>query len=79
MPHGAARSPQASGGPVCNHASLHFQGGGVVATDPPVDRPAARYTDDLAQLPGRGLLGAAAHSPALTACGGEEGGGRAPS
>jgi hypothetical protein len=46
-----------------------------VALDPPVDSPAARYTDDLYELPGRGegLVNAAGHSPALTVCG--EGGG----
>jgi hypothetical protein len=57
--------------PVCNQASPHFQGGGLVALDPPVDSPAARYTDDLSPLPGRGegLVTAAGHSPALTLCG----------
>jgi hypothetical protein len=63
---------------VCNQASPHFQGGDLVATDPPVDSPAARYTDDLSPLPGRGggRIGAAANSPALTGC--DEGGGPAP-
>ena len=58
--------------PVCNQASPHFQGGGNVALDEPVDSPAARYTDDLAPVPGqgKGLLKAAANSPALTICGG---------
>jgi hypothetical protein len=62
--------------PVCNQASSHFQGGGLVALDPPVDSPAARYTDDLYQLPGQGegLVNAAAHSPALTVCGPDDGG-----
>ncbi len=61
--------------PVCNQASPHFQGGGLVALDPPVDSPAARYTDNLSPLPGQGagLVTAASHSPALTVCG--EGGG----
>jgi hypothetical protein len=68
-----------SGGPsvpVCNQASPHFQGGGLVALDPPVDSPAARYTDDLYELPGRGegLVTAAEHSPALTVCGQDDGG-----
>jgi hypothetical protein len=63
--------------PVCNQASPHFQGGGLVALDPPVDSPAARYTDDLSPLPGRGegLVNAASHSPALTICGEGDGGG----
>jgi hypothetical protein len=63
--------------PVCNQASPHFQGGGLVALDPPVDSPAARYTDDLYQLPGNGegLVNAASHSPALTVCGEDDGGG----
>ena len=63
--------------PVCNQASPHFQGGGLVALDPPVDSPAARYTDNLYELPGRGegLVTAAGHSPALTVCGGDGGGG----
>jgi hypothetical protein len=64
--------------PVCNQASPHFQGGGLVALDAPVDSPAARYTDDLSPLPGKGegLVTAAAHSPALTVCGpaGDDGG-----
>jgi hypothetical protein len=68
------------GGSVCNQASPHFQGGGLVATDPPVDSPAARYTDNLSPLPGQGagLEGAAVHSPALTGCD-DGGGGPAPS
>jgi hypothetical protein len=63
--------------PVCNQASPHFQGGGLVALDPPVDSPAARYTDDLSPLPGHGegLVNAAGHSPALTVCGEDDGGG----
>ena len=63
--------------PVCNQASPHFQGGGLVALDPPVDSPAARYTDDLSPLPGHGegLVTAAGHSPALTVCGEDDGGG----
>jgi hypothetical protein len=68
----AAPAAQASPSvPVCNQASPHFQGGGLVALDPPVDSPAARYTDDLTQLPGKGegLVTAASHSPALTVCG----------
>jgi hypothetical protein len=62
--------------PVCNQASPHFQGGGLVALDPPVDSPAARYTDNLTELPGQGegLVTAAAHSPALTVCGPDDGG-----
>jgi hypothetical protein len=62
--------------PVCNQASPHFQGGGLVALDPPVDSPAARYTDDLSPLPGHGegLVTAAGHSPALTVCGDDGGG-----
>jgi hypothetical protein len=57
--------------PVCNQASLYFQGGGLVALDPATDSPAARYTDDLTELPGNGegLVTAAGHSPALTVCG----------
>jgi hypothetical protein len=41
----AAPAAQADGGAsaaVCNQVSPHFQGGGLVATDPPVDSPAAR-------------------------------------
>jgi hypothetical protein len=63
--------------PVCNQASPHFQGGGLVALDPPVDSPAARYTENLTQLPGEGegLVTAADHSPALTVCGDGDGDG----
>jgi hypothetical protein len=59
---------------VCNQATAHWLGDGLVALDPPVDSPAARYTVDLGKLPGKGagLLEAAANSPALTVC---EGGG----
>ena len=57
--------------PVCNQASPQFQGGGLVALDPPTDSPSARYTDELSPLPGQGegLVTAAGHSPALTLCG----------
>jgi hypothetical protein len=78
----AAAPAQADGGSsatVCNQASPHFQGGGLVATDAPVESPAARYTDDLSLLPGggEGLVGAAAQSPSLTGCagGGDDGDG----
>ena len=45
--------------------------------DPPVDSPAARSTEDIGPLPGKGngLVGAAAHSPSLTLCGPDGGGG----
>ena len=67
----AQATPAAPSLPVCNQASPHFQAGGLVALDPPVDSPAARYTDDLSVLPGHGegLVRAAAGSPALTVCG----------
>jgi hypothetical protein len=57
---------------VCNQATAHWLGDGLVALDPPVDSPAARYTVDLGKLPGKGagLLEAAANSPALTVCDG---------
>jgi hypothetical protein len=66
-----AIAPAAQSAPtVCNQASPYFQGGGLVALDPPVDRPAARYTTDLTPQPGTGggLVRAAANSPALTLC-----------
>jgi hypothetical protein len=68
----AAPAAQAAPRAVCNQASPHWLGGGLVALDPPVESPAARYTTDLGPLPGKGvgLPGAAAHSPALTLCGG---------
>jgi hypothetical protein len=71
----AQAAPPDTSVPVCNQASPHFQGGGLIALDPPVDSPAARYTDDLSPLPGKGngLVNAASHSPALTLCG--DGGG----
>jgi hypothetical protein len=57
---------------VCNQASPHWLGGGLVALDPPVNSPAARYTVDIGKLPGKGagLFEAAANSPALTVCDG---------
>jgi hypothetical protein len=74
-----APASQAAAPAVCNQASPHFQGGGLVALDPPVDSPAARYTDDLSPLPGKGkgLVGAASKSPSLTLCGegGDDNGG----
>jgi hypothetical protein len=67
----AAPSAQAAPG-VCNQASPHWLGGGLVALDPPVNSPAARYTVDIGKLPGKGagLFEAAANSPALTVCDG---------
>jgi hypothetical protein len=66
-----APAAQASPG-VCNQASPHWLGGGLVALDPPVSSPAARYTVDIGKLPGKGvgLFGAAANSPSLTVCDG---------
>src|SRR4051794_9877163 len=62
---------------VCNQASPHWLGGGLVALDPPVNSPAARYTIDIGKLPGKGagLVQAAANSPSLTICDGGDGGG----
>jgi hypothetical protein len=78
-----AAAPAADAAPslVCNQASPHFLGGGLVALDPPVNSPAARYTVDLSKLPGKGvgLVNAASHSPSLTICdGGGDGGGGGP-
>jgi hypothetical protein len=73
----AAVAPAAQAAPrVCNQASPHWLGGGLVALDPPVNSPAARYTVDLYKLPGKGagLFEAAANSPALTVCDGGDGG-----
>jgi len=66
-----APAAQASPG-VCNQASPHWLGGGLIALDPPVDSPAARYTVDIGKLPGNGagLLDAATNSPSLTVCDG---------
>jgi hypothetical protein len=67
----AQAAPAGPSLPVCNQASPHFQGGGLVALDAPVDSPAARFTTNLTTLPGKGegLVNAAGHSPALTICG----------
>jgi hypothetical protein len=75
-----ALAPTAQAAPgVCNQASPHWLGGGLVALDPPVNSPAARYTVDIGKLPGKGagLFEAAAKSPSLTVCdgGGDDGGG----
>jgi hypothetical protein len=74
----AAAAPSASASPgVCNQATPHWLGGGLVALDPPVSSPAARYTVDIGKLPanGAGLFTAAANSPSLTVC---DGGGGDP-
>jgi hypothetical protein len=66
--------PGASASPgVCNQATPHWLGGGLVALDPPVNSPAARYTVDIGKLPakGAGLFEAAANSPSLTVCDGD--------
>lgn len=75
-PTAAQAAPSGAGQPVCNQASPHFQGGGLIALDALVDSPAQRFTTDLSTLPGAGdgLLTAAAASPALTICGGDDGG-----
>jgi hypothetical protein len=67
----AVPTAEASPG-VCNQASPHWLGGGLVALDPPVNSPAARYTVDIGKLPGNGagLFEAAANSPSLTVCDG---------
>jgi hypothetical protein len=73
-----ALAPTAQAAPaVCNQASPHWLGGGLVALDPPVNSPAARYTVDIGKLPGKGagLFQAAANSPSLTVCDGGDGGG----
>jgi hypothetical protein len=66
-------APSASASPgVCNQATPHWLGGGLVALDPPVNSPAARYTVDIGKLPakGAGIFEAAAKSPSLTLCDG---------
>jgi hypothetical protein len=68
-----AAVPAAQAAPrVCNQASPHWLGGDLVALDPPVSSPAARYTVDISKLPGKGagLLDAALNSPSLTVCDG---------
>jgi hypothetical protein len=73
-----ALAPTAQAAPgVCNQASPHWLGGGLVALDPPVNSPAARYTVDIGKLPGKGagLFEAAANSPSLTVCDGGDGDG----
>ncbi len=66
-----AAAAQAAPG-VCNQASPRWLGNGLVALDPPVDSPAARYTIDVGKLPGKGagLFEAATNSPSLTVCDG---------
>ena len=68
----AQASPSAAAGDVyvCNQASPSSLGGNLDAIDPATSSPAARYTTDLQAKPGngKGLVNAAAHSPALTLC-----------
>jgi hypothetical protein len=66
-----AQASTAASVSVCNQASPHFQGSGLVALGAPVDSPAARYVNDLSARPGvgEGLITAASHSAALTECG----------
>ncbi len=67
--------------PVCNTASKHSLGGTLDAQDPPVRQPSNRYRHHLYQKPGhgRGLVGAASHSPSLSICGpGDDGGTTTP-
>jgi hypothetical protein len=74
----AVAAPAATAAPgVCNQATPHWLGGGLVALDPPVNSPAARYTVDIGKLPaqGAGVFTAAANSPSLTVC---DGGGGDP-
>ena len=77
-----AAAPAANAAPPSdsNQASPHWLGGGLVALDPPVDSPAARYTEDIGPLPGKGagLVRAAGKSPALTLCGPVDDGGWNP-
>jgi hypothetical protein len=71
-------APAASAAPgVCNQATPRWLGDGLVALDPPVNSPAARYTVDIGKLPasGAGVFTAAAKSPSLTVC---DGGGEDP-
>lgn len=73
-----AAAPAAHAAPgVCNQATPHWLGNGLVALDPPVNSPAARYTVDIGKLPanGAGVFTAAAKSPSLTVC---DGGGGDP-
>lgn len=73
-----AAAPSAHAAPgVCNQATPHWLGNGLVALDPPVNSPAARYTVDIGKLPakGAGVFTAAAKSPSLTVC---DGGGDDP-
>ena len=77
----AVAAPSASASPgVCNQATPHWLGGGLVALDPPVNSPAARYTVDIGKLPanGAGLFTAAVNSPSLTVCDGGGGGDPTP-
>jgi hypothetical protein len=74
----AVAAPSASASPgVCNQATPHWLGGGLVALDAPVNSPAARYTIDIGKLPanGAGVFTAAVNSPSLTVC---DGGGEDP-
>jgi hypothetical protein len=74
-------APSASASPgVCNQATPHWLGDGLVALDPPVNSPAARYTVDIGKLPanGAGVFTAAVNSPSLTLCDGGDGGGGDP-
>jgi hypothetical protein len=61
--------------PRASPATTPVYRGDLIALDPPVNSPAARYTVDLSKLPGKGagLLDAASKSPSLTVCDGDGG------
>lgn len=65
----AAPAAQASPVQVCNQATQNSLGGDLLATDG-VTGPSARFTEGLKAHPGKGagLVNAAAHSRALSAC-----------
>ena len=74
----AALAPASQATTVCNQAENSHRDSGLVATGPVDPNPPARHTTGIARVgneKAKGLVKAAANSPALTECGLRDNGG----